>query len=57
MALWLATQMNEIAYEALYDEEGTLYQTYENLRAKYSVPGKPFLFQVSYSLYNLCSLK
>lgn len=47
MALWLATEMNEIAYEALYDEKGTLFQTYEKLRQKHSVPGKPFLFQVN----------
>ena len=46
MAKWLAANMEQIAYDCLY-EKGALSLKYEELRKKHNKPGKPFLFQVS----------
>ena len=45
LAVWLATEMNKITYDCLY-EPGPVFEKYKELREKYSIPDKPFLFQV-----------
>ena len=45
LAIWLASEMDKITYDSLY-EEGPILEKYEELRKKYSLPDKPFLFQV-----------
>ena len=47
MAEWLADQMQKIAYKVLYPETETpIKKMYRNLRDKFSVKDKPFVFQV-----------
>lgn len=45
LAMWLAKEMDSIAYSCLYDE-GPIFNKYKELKEKHSTPGKPFLFQV-----------
>ena len=45
LAEWLALEIDKITYDSLY-EEGPVFDKYKELQKKYSLPEKPFLFQV-----------
>ena len=45
LAEWLASEMDKMTYDCFY-EKGPISDKYNELREKFSVPGKPFLCQV-----------